>query len=192
MEKNSEGPEFIFLSGMKNMYYSEIKNCDIANGTGVRVTLFVSGCRNRCKGCFQPETWDFCHGSEFDEAAENKILEYMKPGYIAGLTLLGGDPFEEENQAGLIDFLRTVKRQYPEKNIWAFTGYLYEDLLEGGRKHTEFTDEMLSYINMLIDGPFIEEKKDLMLKFRGSENQRLIDMDETRKAGSLVLSPLNF
>ena len=192
MGKNSEGPEFIFLSGMKNMYYSEIKNCDIANGTGVRVTLFVSGCRNRCKGCFQPETWDFCHGSEFDEAAENKILEYMKPGYIAGLTLLGGDPFEEENQAGLIDFLRTVKRRYPEKNIWAFTGYLYEDLLEGGRKHTEFTDEMLSYISMLIDGPFIEEKKNLMLKFRGSENQRLIDMDETRKAGSLVLSPLNF
>ena len=176
---------------MKNMYYSEIKNCDIANGTGVRVTLFVSGCRNRCKGCFQPETWDFCRGSEFDKAAENKILEYMKPGYIAGLTLLGGDPFEEENQAGLIDFLRTVKRQYPEKNIWAFTGYLYEDLLEGGRKHTEFTDEMLSYINMLIDGPFIEEKKNLMLKFRGSENQRLIDMDETRRAGHMVLSALN-
>ena len=173
------------------MYYSEIKNCDIANGTGVRVTLFVSGCRNRCKGCFQPETWDFYHGKPFDEAAREEILKLLEPGYIAGLTLLGGDPFEEENQEGLIAFLRLVKNRYPEKNIWAFTGYLYKDLLPGGKKHTEFTDEMLSYINILIDGPFVEEKKDLMLKFRGSENQRIIDMDKTRQTGKMVLSALN-
>ena len=173
------------------MYYSEIKNCDIANGTGVRVTLFVSGCRNHCKGCFQPETWDFSHGKIFDEAACDEILKLLEPGYIAGLTLLGGDPFEEENQEGLITFLRLVKDRYPEKNIWAFTGYLYCDLLPGGKKHTEFTDEMLSYINILIDGPFVEEKKNLMLKFRGSENQRIIDMDKTRAAGEMVLSGLN-
>ena len=173
------------------MYYSEIKNCDIANGTGVRVTLFVSGCRNHCKGCFQPETWDFFHGKIFDEAACDEILKLLEPGYIAGLTLLGGDPFEEENQEGLIGFLRRVKDRYPEKNIWAFTGYLYCDLLPGGKKHTKFTDEMLSYINILIDGPFVEEKKNLMLKFRGSENQRIIDMDKTRAAGEMVLSGLN-
>ena len=173
------------------MYYSEIKNCDIANGTGVRVTLFVSGCRNHCKGCFQPETWDFCHGRPFGKETQEEILKLLAPGYIAGLTLLGGDPFEEENQKGLIGFLRRVKEEYPQKNIWAFTGYLYEDLLEGGKKHTAYTDEMLSYINMLVDGPFVEEKKNLMLKFRGSENQRIIDMDRTRKAGKMVLSELN-
>ena len=173
------------------MYYSEIKNCDIADGTGVRVTLFVSGCRNRCKGCFQPETWDFCHGRPFEEETQEEILRLLAPGYIAGLTLLGGDPFEEENQKGLIGFLRRVKEEYPQKNIWVFTGYLYEDLLEGGKKHTAYTDEMLSYINMLVDGPFVEEKKNLMIKFRGSENQRIIDMDRTRKAGKMVLSELN-
>ena len=173
------------------MYYSKIKNCDIANGTGVRVTLFVSGCRNHCKGCFQPETWDFFHGKPFDSAAEDKILSLLEPGYIAGLTLLGGDPFEEENQAALTGFLRRVKESFPNKNIWAFTGYLYEDLLPAGRKHTVFTDEMLSYINILVDGPFVEEKKNLIIKFRGSENQRIIDMDRTRKAGKMVLSELN-
>ena len=173
------------------MYYSEIKNCDIANGTGVRVTLFVSGCRNHCRGCFQPETWDFMHGKVFDAAVEDELIKLLAPGYIAGLTLLGGDPFEEENQEGLIGFLRQVKARYPHKNIWAFTGYLYEDLLEGGRKHTAYTDEMLSCINILVDGPFIEEKKNIMIKFRGSENQRIIDMDKTRKTGKTVLSELN-
>ena len=173
------------------MYYSEIKNCDIANGTGVRVTLFVSGCRNHCKGCFQPETWDFKHGKVFDAAVEDELIKLLAPGYIAGLTLLGGDPFEEENQEGLIGFLRRVRAEYPEKNIWAFTGYLYEDLLEGGKKHTAYTDEMLSYINILVDGPFIEEKKNIMIKFRGSENQRIINMDKTRAAKEPVLSELN-
>ena len=173
------------------MYYSEIKNCDIANGTGVRVTLFVSGCRNHCKGCFQPETWDFKHGKVFDSAVEDELIKLLAPGYIAGLTLLGGDPFEEENQEGLIGFLRRVRAEYPKKNIWAFTGYLYEDLLEGGKKHTVYTDEMLSYINILVDGPFIEEKKNIMIKFRGSENQRIIDMDKTRETGKMALSKLN-
>lgn len=173
------------------MYYSEIKKCDIADGTGVRSTLFVSGCRNHCEGCFQPETWDFCHGKVFDENAEEELLESLEPGYIAGLTLLGGDPFEEENQEGLIGFLRKVRERFPQKNIWAYTGYLYEDLLPGGRKHTAVTDEMLSYIDILVDGPFVLSQKNLLLKFRGSENQRIIDMNETRKAGSIVLSPLN-
>ena len=173
------------------MYYSAIKNCDIANGTGVRCTLFVSGCRNHCPGCFQKETWDFAFGRPFDDGAKQKIFEFLAPGYIAGLTLLGGDPFEEENQEALTPFLREVKLRYPEKNIWAFTGYMYEDLCEGGKKHTAFTDEMLSYINILVDGPFIEEKKNLMLKFRGSENQRIIDMDAVRAAGRIVLSALN-
>lgn len=174
------------------MYYSNIKTCDIADGSGVRTSLFVSGCRNHCKGCFQPETWDFKNGKVFDEETEAYILETLKPDHIAGLTLLGGEPFEEENQEGLIGFLRKVKKAYPKKNIWAFTGYLYEDLIEGGRKHTEYTDEMLSLIDILVDGPFVEEKKNMMLRFKGSENQRIIDMNETRKEGKVVLSPLNF
>lgn len=176
------------------MYYSEIKTCDIANGTGVRTTLFVSGCRNACKGCFQPETWSFTHGKPFDEATENEIIESLAPAYIRGLTLLGGDPMEEENQKALLPFLRRLKARYPDaadaegrrsaqKDIWAFTGYLLEDLLEGGRKHTPDTEELLSYIDVLVDGPFIEEQKNLCLKFRGSENQRLIDMVEYRKSG---------
>lgn len=163
------------------MYYSAIKYCDIANGTGVRTVLFVSGCRNHCKGCFQPETWNFQNGKEYDESVENEILESLQPSYIAGLTLLGGDPFEEENQHGLIELLRKVKNQYPKKTIWAYTGYLLEvDLIPGGRKYTEVTEEMLSYLDVLVDGPFIEEQKNIMLKFRGSENQRLIDMNKYR------------
>lgn len=163
------------------MYYSAIKYCDIANGTGVRTVLFVSGCRNHCKGCFQPETWNFENGKEYDESVENEILESLQPSYIAGLTLLGGDPFEEENQHGLIGLLRKVKNQYPKKTIWAYTGYLLEvDLIPGGRKYTEVTEEMLSYFDVLVDGPFIEEQKNIMLKFRGSENQRLIDMNKYR------------
>ena len=173
------------------MNYSGIKYYDIANGSGVRTTLFVSGCRNHCEGCFQPETWSFENGEEFTEDIRKEILESLKPSYIAGLTLLGGDPFEEENQAGLIGFLRQLKQTFPKKNIWAFTGYLYEDLLPGGRKHTEYTDEMLSYINILVDGPFEKELKNLRLKFRGSSNQRIIDMDQTRAQGKLVLSALN-
>ncbi len=166
------------------MYYSAIKYTDIANGLGVRTVLFVSGCRNRCKGCFQPETWNFCNGQVFDKEAENAIIESLKPAYIKGLTLLGGDPFEPENQEGLIEFVRRVKQECPDKDIWAYTGYLLDkDLVSGGRLYTEVTDELLSYIDVLVDGPFIEEKKSLSLKFKGSSNQRVINMEEYRKEG---------
>ena len=179
------------------MNYSEIKTCDIADGLGVRTTLFVSGCRNHCKGCFQPETWDFENGEEFDEKVWEEVLDSMVPDYVAGLTLLGGDPFEEENQRDLIPFMREFKKRFPDvedskgqkhasKNVWAFTGYLFEDLLPGGKKYTEYTYELLSYVDILVDGPFIEELKNLTLKFRGSENQRLIDMNEYRRSGNIV------
>ncbi len=166
------------------MYYSAIKYNDIANGLGVRTVLFVSGCRNRCKGCFQPETWDFCNGEPFGEREEEEILESLKPGYVQGLTLLGGDPFEPENQEGLIAFMRRVKEQHPGKDVWAYTGYLLDkDLQPGGRVYTNYTDELLSYIDVLVDGPFVEEEKSLMLKFRGSRNQRAIDMKVYRETG---------
>ncbi|MDD2958799.1 MAG: anaerobic ribonucleoside-triphosphate reductase activating protein [Lachnospiraceae bacterium] len=161
------------------MYYSAIKYCDIANGPGVRTVLFVSGCRNRCKGCFQPETWDFWHGEPFDGAAEKKILESLKPDYISGLTLLGGDPFEPENQRALLPFVKKVRAQYPSKSIWAYTGYILErDLMAGGCRNTEVTEELLSCLDVLVDGPFIEEQKNISLRFRGSQNQRIIDLHE--------------
>lgn len=168
------------------MNYSSIKYCDIANGTGVRTVLFVSGCRNCCEGCFQPETWNFEYGKKFDEAAEDEIIKSMEPSYIDGLTLLGGDPFEEENQKELLPFLRKVRKECPDKNVWAYTGYILdEDLKAGGRKYTEDTEEMLSYIDVLVDGPFILAKKNIMLKFKGSENQRVIDMNVYRKSGEI-------
>ncbi len=172
------------------MHYAGIKPFSTENGPGIRVSLFVSGCRNRCKGCFQPDTWDFCHGKEFTEETERELLEALAPGYVRGLTLLGGDPFEEENQAGLISFVRRVKKEYPGKDIWAFTGYLLEtDLSEGGRKFTPYTKELLQLIDVLVDGPFVEAEKNLMLAYRGSNNQRIILLEESRKAGRVVLSP---
>ena len=162
------------------MYYGNIKKTDIADGDGVRVSLFVSGCRNCCRGCFQPETWDFKYGTEFTQETENQILEFLRPSYISGLTVLGGEPFEEENQRILAPFLRKVKETYPSKTIWCYTGYVLEkDLLpEDGRKHCEATGEMLKYIDILVDGPFIEEQKNISLKFRGSENQRILKLKE--------------
>ena len=168
------------------MNYSEIKYYDIANGTGVRTTLFVSGCRNHCEGCFQPETWNFDNGEPFTAEVEDQIIESMKYDYVAGLTLLGGDPFEEENQAVLAPFMNRFKTQCPNKNVWAFTGYLLEDLLPGGRKHTEYTNDLLATIDILVDGPFVLARKNLWLKFRGSENQRLIDLNEYRKSRKIV------
>jgi len=168
------------------MYYSAIKEKDIANGPGVRTTLFVSGCRNHCKGCFQPQTWDFCCGQPFTEETENLILKSLEPSYVQGLTLLGGDPFEEENQEGLINLLRKVHQLFPNKDIWAFTGYLIDDLMPGHRKHTKYTDEILTYLDVLVDGPFIEEQKNLLLKFRGSENQRLINMKHFLETGEII------
>ena len=186
VHRKSETEYFIY-----NMYYSAIKYCDIANGTGVRTTLFVSGCRNHCEGCFQPDTWNFCNGNPYTAEIEKQILDSIEPYYVSGLTLLGGDPFEEENQEGLIELLRKFKAAYPEKDVWAFTGYLYDELLPGGRKHTEYTDEMLSLIDILVDGPFVMDLKNLRLKFRGSSNQRIIDMNKTRAEGQIVLSELN-
>lgn len=168
------------------MNYAAIKYCDIANGTGVRTVLFVSGCRNHCEGCFQPETWSFEHGEPFDAKVEEEILQSLEPAYIEGLTLLGGDPFEEENQRELLPFLKKVRERFPKKTIWAYTGYVLEsDLLPGGKKHTEDTDEMLSYIDILVDGPFVQAQKNIMLKFKGSENQRVIDMNQYRESGQI-------
>ena len=168
------------------MNYSEIKYFDIANGTGVRTTLFVSGCRNHCEGCFQPDTWNFQNGKSFTREIEDEIISSMNSEFVSGLTLLGGDPFEEENQEGLIGFMRRFKTECPGKDVWAFTGYLLEDLLEGGRKHTDVTDELLSYVDILVDGPFVLSKKNITLTFRGSENQRLIDMNAFRQTGEIV------
>lgn len=171
------------------MYYSVIKEYDIANGPGCRTTLFVSGCRNHCRGCFQPETWDFTYGQPYDEKTQRVLLDSLEEDYVAGLTLLGGDPFEEENQAVLTDLLEAVRERYGQrKSIWAYTGYLYEkDLCKGGRKHTDVTDRMLRCIDVLVDGPFIEEKKDISLQFRGSSNQRILDMKQTLETGCVHL-----
>ncbi len=169
------------------MYYGNIKNCDIADGEGVRVTLFVSGCTNRCKGCFQPETWDFCYGQPFTEETEEKILSMLKPDYINGLTLLGGDPFEPENQRALLPFVKRVREAFPKKNIWAYTGFTYEELkTEGSHPRCEVTDELLSQIDILVDGRFMEEFRDITLKFRGSRNQRILDLNETRREGRVI------
>lgn len=174
------------------MNYAGIKYCDIANGLGCRTVLFVSGCRNACKGCFQPETWSFDYGRVFDDAIKEEIYESLKPDYIRGLTLLGGDPFEEENQKALLPFAKEVKSRFPNKDIWAYTGYIYDkDLLIGQRKHTDDTDELLSCIDVLVDGPFIEDLKDISLKFKGSSNQRVIDMQSTLMSNDVVLHELN-
>jgi anaerobic ribonucleoside-triphosphate reductase activating protein len=171
------------------MYYGNIKNCDIADGLGVRVSLFVSGCRNCCKGCFNEMTWDFKFGKEFTKETEEYILKLLEPAYIDGFTLLGGEPFEEENQEPLAELLKKIKETYPNKDIWCYTGYILEkDLLpEDGRKHTKHTKEMLDCIDVLVDGPFIQEQKNLMLKFRGSKNQRVIDLKSTLKEGKIII-----
>lgn len=162
------------------MYYGTIKKTDIANGDGVRVSLFVSGCRRHCKGCFNSQTWDFCYGTPFTNKTEEEILSALEPPYIAGLTVLGGEPFEQENQQVLSEFLEKVKKTYPTKTIWCYTGYVYDkDILpENGQKHCEFTKKMLENIDTLVDGPFIEEQKNIMLQFRGSENQRIINLKQ--------------
>ena len=170
------------------MHYGNIKNYDIADGEGVRVTLFCSGCTNRCEGCFQPETWDFCYGKEYTKETEDQLIQMLTNPNIQGLTLLGGDPFEPSNQRTLITLLRRVKQELPTKDVWAYTGFVYEqDLLEGQRKHTEVTDELLSYIDVLVDGPFVIDEKDISLYFRGSTNQRVIDMPKTLKSGNVVI-----
>lgn len=175
--------------GIKDMNYGSIKACDIANGVGVRVSLFVSGCRHHCKGCFNADTWDFNYGEPYTQKEEDEIIRLLAPDYIQGLSLLGGEPFEPENQGELVKLLRRVKATYPEKDVWCYSGYLYDvDMPEGGRVHTEVTQEMLSYIDVLVDGPFVEAKKDITLKFRGSSNQRIIKLENGKDVGRLFHS----
>ena len=169
------------------MYYSVIKNCDIANGPGVRVVLFVSGCRHHGPGCFQPQTWDFSYGQPFTQDTVDELLRLLQPDYIAGLTLLGGEPMEPENQPALLDLVRQVKQAYPEKNIWCFSGYLYDDLAAGKIGDGAVTRALLGLVDVLVDGEFILARKKLQLRFRGSENQRLIDLRKTEQAGQVVL-----
>ena len=169
------------------MNYAEIKKCDVANGPGVRVSLFVSGCTHHCKECFNPETWDFNYGREFTDNTEEEIIKYMEPEYIKGLTLLGGEPLEHCNQQGLLPLLRKVKQIYPEKNIWCFTGYDFERDVTGHMLgEWEETKEMLSYIDVMVDGEFMADKKDLNLVFKGSSNQRTIMVQESMKCGEIV------
>ena len=154
-----------------------IKKCDIADGPGVRVSLFVSGCRHHCKGCFNAETWDFAYGSPYTKETEEEILRLLEPDYIRGFTLLGGEPFEPENQRELAGLLVRIRETYPGKDIWCYTGYLYDrDLQPGGCVFTDVTETMLSCIDVLVDGEFIEEQKDVTLRFRGSRNQRILTL----------------
>lgn len=170
------------------MHYGTIKNCDIANGIGVRVSLFVSGCRNKCKNCFQPQTWAFDYGEAFTEETEDYILKLLEPSYITGLTILGGEPLEPENQRELLPFIKRVKQRYPNKTIWAFTGFTFEELHDAScRGCTEVTRELLSHLDILVDGRFVEELKSLALRFRGSSNQRIIDIPKTLQSGEITL-----
>lgn len=169
------------------MNYAQIKKFDIADGPGVRVSLFVSGCTHRCKGCFNSEAWDFSYGKPFDEKTEEDIIAALDKRYIRGLTLLGGEPFEPVNQRGLLPFVKKVRERLPEKDIWCYSGYLLdEELLKESRARCEVTDELLALIDVLVDGKFVEERKNISLLFRGSENQRIIDLEKTLKSGEIV------
>lgn len=170
------------------MNYSEIKNCDIANGPGVRVTLFVSGCTHHCEGCFNEMTWDFNYGRPFDKNVEELLLSYLEPDYIAGLTLLGGEPLEYANWQALLPFVRRVKEKYPKKDIWCYTGYRFEeDVLDKFCVRWEEMSEFLSYVDVLVDGEFVSAQKDISLQFRGSANQRIILVQESLKCDETVL-----
>lgn len=170
------------------MKYATIKEIDVANGPGIRVSLFVSGCTHHCKGCFNPETWNFNYGDDFTPEVEDRILEAMKPAYIKGFSLLGGEPFEPQNQEALLPFLRRVKAAYPDKNIWCYSGYDFEkDMLTGNLGPWEVTHEMLTLIDVLVDGEFVLEKKNPNLRFRGSENQRVIRVADSLNSDTVVL-----
>ena len=169
------------------MNFAKINKNDIANGSGVRVTLFVSGCTHHCKGCFNQEAWDFEYGEPFTEEIEAELLEALSPSYIKGLTLLGGEPMEPQNQRVLVGFLEKVKQQFPNKSIWCYSGYTFEELTGKSRARCDVTDRMLSYIDVLVDGKFVEELKDISLRFKGSSNQRLIDLKATLDKGEVVL-----
>ena len=171
------------------MNYAEIKYHDIANGPGVRVSLFVSGCTHHCKGCFNEIAWDFSYGETFNDVIRGRIIAACEPYYITGLSILGGEPMEVCNQEGILLLIRELKKKLPDKTVWCYSGYTYEQLTDGENKrcHCEVTDELLSNIDVLVDGRFVEEQKDISLKFRGSSNQRIIDLAKTRKEGKIVL-----
>ena len=171
------------------MNYSEIKKRDIANGPGVRVTLFVSGCLHHCEGCFNEMTWDFSYGKEFCDEVQEEILSYIDFPRVRGLSILGGEPFEVKNQRGLLPFMRKFKERFPDKDVWCYSGFTYEELTgkTESRALCDVTEELLSYIDVLVDGRFVKEKRNIMLRFRGSENQRLIDLNKTRESGEIVL-----
>ncbi len=170
------------------MNYGEIKNCDIANGVGVRVSLFVSGCTHHCEGCFNPMTWDFNYGKPFDKEAEDYLIDLLSHEYIRGLTLLGGEPMEPENQKELLPLLRRVRAELPKKDIWCYTGYTYErDILNDMCEKYAETPEILKYIDVLVDGEFILARKNISLRFRGSDNQRIIDVKKSLETGETVL-----
>ncbi len=170
------------------MNYADIKRIDVANGPGIRVSLFVSGCTHHCKNCFNPETWDFGFGKPFTEKEIDEILEYLEPSHIKGLSLLGGEPFEFSNQQGLLPLVRKFKKKYPEKDLWCYTGYDFEeDIKKKMMVMWPETRELISYIDILVDGKFIEELKNLQLRFRGSSNQRIIDVKKSLETDEVVL-----
>lgn len=172
------------------MNYATIKWTDIANGEGVRISLFVSGCTHRCKNCFNEIAWDFNYGEPFDDKIQEKILQELGSGFIAGLSLLGGEPLEPQNQLALFPFIKKVKEKYPEKNVWCYTGFVLDERtgeLKETRKNTGVTKNLISLFDVLVDGAFVEELKDIRLKFRGSSNQRIIDVQKTLQEGECVL-----
>lgn len=174
------------------MNYANIKFNDIANGEGIRVSLFVSGCTHHCKNCFNPETWDFNYGKSFTQEVQNQIIEELSKSHYNGLTLLGGEPMEPANQKGLLEFVKKVKLTYPNKTIWCYSGYLFDtELLAPSRAHCPWTRELLSYIDILVDGEFKQELKDITLRFKGSSNQRIIDVQKSLFENKVILSPFN-
>lgn len=173
------------------MYYGNIKPLSIENGSGVRVSLFVSGCTHRCEGCFSAQTWDFRYGKPYTRETEDAVIGMLRPDYVAGLTLLGGDPAELSNQRALLPLLLRIKRELPEKDVWVYSGYLYEDFLPGGPANCEVTERFLALCDVMVDGPFVQEKKNKMLSFRGSENQRIIDLRKTRESGQVTVLQLD-
>ena len=169
------------------MNYATIKWADVANGPGVRVSLFVSGCTHRCPGCFNEEAQDFAYGQPFTRAEADRIVEALSPAHIKGLSLLGGEPFEPDNQRALLPLLRRVREKYPSKEVWCYSGYTLEELRQNSRARCEATDEMLSLLDVLVDGPFVEAQKDLNLRFRGSANQRILNVPASIRANAPVL-----
>ena len=167
------------------MNYADIKRVDVANGPGVRVSLFVSGCTHHCEGCFNPETWDFGFGKSFGQEQIDELLELMDKSYIRGLSLLGGEPFEPQNQEAVLDLVRQMKERLPGKDLWCYSGYLYERLASG--QVGDHAPELLGELDVLVDGPFVLAQKDLSLRFRGSRNQRIIDVQKSLAAGEVLL-----